>query len=78
MYGVEQTGKLYIHIKIYKQGRVYGETYHTDGTVKIRCRNCMRWHRVTIINSTARLEETLPPMVADENRTVPTVAPTDA
>lgn len=68
MYGVEASGKIYIHIKIYKQGRVYGETYHTDGTVQIRCRNCMRWHVVRIVNSTVQLEEAQPPAVVGANR----------
>lgn len=68
IYGVEPSGKLYIHIKIYKQGRVYGETYHTDGTVKIKCRNCARWQRVRIVSSEAQLVETEPPVVAEENR----------
>lgn len=68
MYGVEKTGKIYIHVKIYKQGRVYGETYHTDGTVMIRCRNCMRWHRVRITSAAVRLEETETPVAAMENR----------
>ena len=68
MYGINSDGKVYIHIKIYKQGRVFGETYHVDGTVLMRCRNCMRWHRVRIVNAVPKLEETETPVAATENR----------
>jgi hypothetical protein len=71
MYGVDENGDLYVHVKIYKQGRVYGETYHTSGVVKIRCRNCLRWNRVRFIENApqpeAKLEESLPPAVVAEN-----------
>lgn len=78
VYGREPGGDLYIHVKIYKQSRVYGETYHTAGVVKIRCRNCSRWHRVRIVNQKATLEVTEPPVVAEENRPGPIVASPDA
>lgn len=72
MYGLDPDGQLYVHVKIYKQGRVYGETYHTGGVVKIRCRNCLRWNTVTFVvkapQPQAHLEESTPPVVAVENR----------
>jgi hypothetical protein len=66
VYGTETSGELYVHVKIHKQGRVYGETYHTGGTVKIKCRNCMRWNRVKILApNAAQLEVTEPPVAAE-------------
>jgi hypothetical protein len=71
MYGVDESLQLYIHVKIYKAGKVYGEVYYTGGVAKIRCRNCLRWNRVNFINSSpepsASLVETDAPVVATEN-----------
>jgi len=47
-YGVDGDGKLYVHVKVYKQRRVYSESFITGGTVKLLCRECLRWHRVVI------------------------------
>lgn len=66
MYGVDEKGKLYVHVRIFKQRRIYGEVLVTEGTVKIHCRECLRWHTVIIIQpGQAQLEETAePPMIA--------------
>jgi hypothetical protein len=70
VYGVDEIGALYIHIKIYKQGKVYGEAYYTGGQVKIKCRNCLRWNRVVFVSKepvpAAKLEETEPPVAVTE------------
>jgi hypothetical protein len=47
-YGLDEKGKVYVHVKIYKQARIYGELLITEGVVKVRCRECLRWHRVVI------------------------------
>ncbi|HWI67828.1 MAG TPA: hypothetical protein VNS88_05580 [Nitrospiraceae bacterium] len=47
VYGVKDK-KLYVHIKIYKQRRIYGEALITEGKVKLHCRECLRWHTVTL------------------------------
>lgn len=71
MYGVDVHGELYVHVKIYKQGKVYGEVYCTGGTVLIRCRNCFRLNRVTFVSrelanlSASLVEEGAPPVDAD-------------
>lgn len=63
-YGVEETGNLYIHVKVYKQQRIYGEIYVTEGRVRVRCRNCLRWHKVVIrAPGHAELEEDQAPVV---------------
>jgi hypothetical protein len=45
-YGVDASGELFVHIKIYKQSRIFGEIIFKDGVAKIKCRNCLRWHKV--------------------------------
>lgn len=46
-YGLRD-GKPIVHVKIYKQARVFGEMLLTAGTLKIKCRDCYRWHTVSI------------------------------
>jgi hypothetical protein len=58
-YGIDEHGKLYVHVKVYKQNRIFGEVFITDGVVKLHCRECLRWHRVVMRQpNTATLEET--------------------
>jgi len=47
-YGLGDDGKLFVHVRIYKQRRIYGEIFVTEGTVKLHCRECLRWHTVVI------------------------------
>lgn len=44
----ERSGAPFVHIKIFKQGRVYGEVVVESGTTWIRCRDCSRWHALNI------------------------------
>lgn len=48
VYGVDEKGRLYIHQRVYKQNRVFGETVFYGGTVALLCRECLRWQQVTI------------------------------
>lgn len=66
MYGIDTDGGLYVHVKIYKQGRVYGEIIYKGGIANIRCRNCLRWNRVVFVANSAKLEVTDPPVGAEE------------
>lgn len=62
VYGVDEKRKLYVHVRIYKQRRLYGEVLVTEGKVEIHCRECFRWHKITIIKpGIAKLEETEAP-----------------
>jgi hypothetical protein len=62
MYGVDERGKVYVHIKVYKQQRVFAEMLVHDGDVKIGCRECIRWHRIVFKkDNQAELEETQVP-----------------
>jgi hypothetical protein len=67
VYGLKD-GKLYIHIKIYKQRRIYGEVLVVEGKVKLHCRECLRWHTVTLRDpGTVGLEEdSVPPTLPEE------------
>ena len=78
-YGVDGKGKLFVHVKIWKQQRLYGEIVVTDGIVRIHCRDCYRWHRVVIRQpGLAVLEEqhTPPNEVTDSPTLAPTQPPT--
>jgi len=48
VYGVGGDGKLFVHVRVFKQRRIYGEMLVTEGKVKLRCRECLRWHTVVI------------------------------
>ena len=67
VYGIDEQGDLYVHVMVYKRDRLYGEVYVTRGNIKLRCRECLRWHEVVIKESgTAVLEEsTVPEPIAN-------------
>lgn len=47
----------YLHVKVYKQSRIYGEIIAYSGLVRVRCRECLRWHQVRIRKMTADFEQ---------------------
>lgn len=57
-YGIDKSGKLFVHVKIWKSRRIYGELVIEGGIVKLRCRDCLRWHRIRVVQASAILEET--------------------
>ena len=57
-YGIDSGGTLFVHVKIWKAKRIFGELIIEGGVVKIRCRNCLRWHVIRIAGGKASLEET--------------------
>lgn len=63
--GRDRWGKPFVHVKVFKQGRVYGEIVTTGGTTRIRCRECSRWFSVTIVSGAIDLEATTRPEVID-------------
>lgn len=71
-YGVDSRGRLFVHIKVYKQDRIFSESVHMGGLVKIKCRNCGRWQRVNIKGHEAELVRTQRPetLPRDEPATV--------
>ena len=60
-YGLDENGEVYIHVKVYKSHRIYGEVVITKGIVKLHCRECMRWHTIRIVGKEARLVESPAP-----------------
>lgn len=62
-YGLDERRKIYVHIKIYKNRRIYGEIIVEEGSkIKLRCRECLRWYTVIIRSSGApQLVETSAP-----------------
>lgn len=66
VYGIDEHSQLYVHVKIYKQSRIFGEVIVTGGVVRLRCRECLRWHKVRIIQpgSAVLEEDTRPGLLA--------------
>lgn len=67
-YGIDSRDKLFVHVKIWKARRIFGELVIEGGTVKLRCRDCLRWHVIRIYQDQAILQETrdeLPVTVID-------------
>lgn len=60
-YGVNSDGKLFVHLKVFKQGRVFGEMIATSGVVHLRCRDCARWTLIRIHHD-VRYAQVAPPM----------------
>ncbi len=57
-YGRGKDGLPYVHVKVHKQKRIYGEIVFTEGTVRIRCRECLRWYSIKISDrATMRVEQ---------------------
>lgn len=67
-YGLDAEGSLYVHVRIFKQRRIFGEVLITEGTVRLHCRECLRWHTVVIkVPGKASLtEDESPPAIAIE------------
>lgn len=67
VYGLDDRGRIYIHVKVYKNRRIFGEILITKGDAQIRCRECLRWYTVDISESSAKLvESTVPQSVSEE------------
>lgn len=47
-WGRNAEGAAYLHIRIFKGGRIFGEVLATSGTVTVLCRDCGRWMTVRI------------------------------
>jgi len=56
-YGIKD-GKLFVHVKIWKARRIFGELVIEGGIVKLRCRDCLRWHKIRLVQDKAVLEKT--------------------
>ncbi len=45
----DKRGKPVVHMKIYKARRIFGEIILSLGEMEMRCRDCLRWHKVRIL-----------------------------
>jgi hypothetical protein len=63
IYGLDEEGKRYIHIKAYKQDRIIAEVV-AYGTCEIHCRECLRWFR---FNFTGVSLPFVPPVLTEIN-----------
>lgn len=48
VYGRNARGEAYLHIRVHKGDRVFGEIVTTAGVVTVLCRDCGRWTSVRI------------------------------
>lgn len=56
--GTDRRGKPFVHVRIYKQRRVYGNIVVTGGPVHLQCRECLRWLRIRFVRvSDVNLDE---------------------
>ena len=56
IYGRDKNGQAYVHVRVYKQNRVYAEVYSTN-PIALLCRLCGRWWNIKIVNNEAKLED---------------------
>jgi hypothetical protein len=74
IWGNDENGRPYIHVRIYKQGRIFGDVVAHGGEVKICCRECVRWHRIVFVgeqSNKAKLEQTAVPEEIDKESETP-------
>ena len=67
-YGLDTAGALYVHLKVHKQSKIYGEVVFSGGVVRIRCRECLRWHRVIFREREVGITETVAPRLHEASR----------
>lgn len=44
-----KSGDLFVHIKSVKNQRISTEVVVTSGVVRVRCKECLRWHKIRIL-----------------------------
>ena len=59
-YGLDDEGKPYIHLKVYKKSMVFGEIV-ARGSVQIKCRQCLRWYTVNFVDKKVKVDESTQP-----------------
>ena len=67
MWGMDTDGKPYVHIRVFKGGRLYTEVF-TKHTIEITCRDCFRVQKIIIRSNDALLDKQAKPrtIVADD------------
>jgi len=49
------TGKSFVQVRVVKNGKVISEVVVTVGIMHIRCRECLRFHKVTVLPTAKRM-----------------------
>lgn len=58
VYGRDSKGELFIHLRVYKSNRTYAEMWVSAAAkVRIRCRECLRIQKISIISDRPVLRE---------------------
>jgi hypothetical protein len=48
-YGLDENGQVYVHVKVYKNRKIFGEIVIEQGSkARLRCRECYRWYSLAI------------------------------
>lgn len=56
--GRDEKGNPFVHVRIYKQKRIFGNVVATGGPVHLQCRECFRWLRIRFVRiSDVNLDE---------------------
>jgi hypothetical protein len=63
-YGLED-GKPWIHLRVYKQHKIYGEAFFTGGEVHLHCRECLRWMTLKLTGRVIKVEKSESPLSDD-------------
>lgn len=53
----DEEDKPFVHLRVYKQTRIFGEIVFTFGEMHLKCRECYRWHRIRIVRGKATMEK---------------------
>lgn len=48
IWGIDDKGKAYVHVMIYKQSRIFGQVLFSEGVAHLWCRECHRWTRLRL------------------------------
>lgn len=60
-YGIDDRGRLFIHIMVYKANQKKADVYIHGGTVTLMCYKCNRYHTIRIRDSQVKLERSRAP-----------------
>lgn len=52
VHGRDKKGEPFVHVRIYKQKRIFGNIVVTGGPVNLQCRECFRWLRIRFVRLT--------------------------
>lgn len=48
-FGLDEQRKPFVHVKVYKQKRVFANVVVTGGPVHLQCRECNRWLKINFV-----------------------------